>query len=129
MSGIDYAALAEDAAASIAEAGRAITVRRYSRTVDKVTGTGTGTPQEGTLTCLVLPASQGTIQAFDNRLEGGTLVDEKLRFILAAAHGAPFEPQSNDELEFDGATWRILGCTPLNPAGTPLLYRIGAMRK
>lgn len=125
-----YDSMADTALAKIQQFGREVQISRPTQSSsDPVTGTVVnGAPVTGTLKVLVLPASKGTIEAFDNRLQGGTLIDEKLRFILAAAKGAPFEPASLDELTFDGQTWQVLGCTPLSPAGTPLLYRIGAMR-
>jgi hypothetical protein len=84
----------------------------------------------------ILPASKGTIEAFDNRLDGGTLIDEKLRYVLmspqmtrtSATGPAAIEPKSTDVLSFDGHDWTVLGCTPLNPAGTPVLYPMGVKR-
>lgn len=125
----DYAGLASTALRLIEANGRSITVKRTSGTHVPATGGYTPTATtSGTLKAVVLPASKGTIEAFDNRVVDGTLIDEKLRYVLAAAKGAPFEPKSNDLLEFDSLTWRILGCTPLNPAGTPLVYKIGCIR-
>lgn len=77
---------------------------------------------------VVLPASKGTIQAFDNRVKSGELVDEKLRFVIIAAKGLPFEPKSGDRLTFDDADWIALGCTPLNPTGIPIYYGLGVRR-
>ncbi|PWJ80639.1 hypothetical protein C7441_112181 [Pseudaminobacter salicylatoxidans] len=84
----------------------------------------------------VLPASKGTIEAFDNRLEGGTLIDERLRYVLmspvmtrTSTLGPDIiEPQSLDVLTFDGREWTVLGCTPLNPAGPAVLYPMGVKR-
>ena len=83
---------------------------------------------------VVLPASKGTIEAFDNRLEGGTLIDEKLRYVIISpldphtgATIAP-DPKSLDHLLFDGHKWVILGCTPLNPSGIPVYFPVGCKR-
>ena len=125
-----YGNMAEVALQKIEQFGRDITIRRKTAdTVDPVTGTVIpGAEMVGTIKAVILSASKGTIEAFDNRLVNGSLIDEKLRYVLAAAKGAPFEPKSVDMLDFDGATWTVLGCTPLNPAGTPLLYPMGVMR-
>lgn len=125
-----YDNMAEVALAKITQFGREITITRFgSSNSDPAAGT-VDKPVEatGTLKALVLPASKGTVEAFDNRLQGGSLIDEKLRYILAAAKGAPFEPRSLDEVSFDGIKWQVLGCTPLSPAGMPLLYKMGVMR-
>lgn len=125
-----YANMAEVALAKVTQFGREITVTRYgSSNSDPAAGTvDKSVEATGTLKVLILPASKGTVEAFDNRLQGGTLIEEKLRYLLAAAKGAPFEPRSLDEVSFDGIKWKVLGCTPLSPAGTPLLYKMGVMR-
>jgi hypothetical protein len=76
-------------------------------------------------TCVILPASKSTIEAFDNRFEAGTLIDERLRFVIMAASGLPFVPKGADYLEFDGGRWFILGVTPLSPGGVDVLYKMG----
>ena len=85
---------------------------------------------------VVLPASQGTIEAFDNRMEGGSLLEERLRYVLMSARmtrvsevgATSIEPKSTDIVEFDGHSWRVLGCTPLAPAGVPVIYPMGVQR-
>ena len=125
-----YANMADVALAKITQFGRDLTLTRYGTTSSNpAAGTVVRAVEaSGILKALVLPASKCTVEAFDNRLADGSLIDEKLRYILAAAKGAPFEPKSLDVLTFDGATWQVLGCTPLSPAGTPLLYKMGVMR-
>lgn len=125
-----YDAMAQVALTKIVQFGRDVTITRHSDTGrDPIIGTVTEIVElTGTLKALVLPASKGTVESFDNRLEGATLVDGRMRFVVAAAKGAPFEPRSLDEIEFDGAKWLVLGCTPLAPNGTPLLYKMGVKR-
>ena len=73
----------------------------------------------------ILPASQGTVEAFDVRLERGTLVESTLRALLIAAHGMEYEPAPGDKVTFpDGKVGTLLGCTPLNPDGAnPIIYQ------
>ena len=125
-----YDSQIETASRLIREKGQAIPIsRKTESSTDPVSGTVTpGAPVSGEIAGVVLPASQGTIEAFDNRIEKGKLIDERLRFILAAAKGAPFEPKSGDELTFDGSTWTALGCTPLKPNGEAIIYNIGVIR-
>lgn len=85
----------------------------------------TGTPVTFTGLAVVLPASQGTVQAFDNRFENGTLIESTLRAVLIAAHGMTHEPRPGDQVTFpDSTTGSLIGCTPLNPdAANPIIYQ------
>ncbi|MFA5595938.1 MAG: hypothetical protein WDA26_00045 [Pusillimonas sp.] len=76
-------------------------------------------------TAVVLPASQGTVEAFDVRFERGTLIESTLRALLIAAHGMEHMPQPGDKVTFpDGSFGTMLGCTPLNPDGAnPVIYQ------
>ena len=81
----------------------------------------------------VLPANKSLLESFDNQLEAGTLIAEKLRYVIMApllVGGAPHpkEPESMMRVIFDNAEWQILGATPLNPAGIPVLYNMGVKR-
>lgn len=78
--------------------------------------------------CVVLPASKGAIEAFDNRIEAGTLIEANLRQLKIAAAGLLFEPKAGDLVEFEGSRWTALGCTPINPAGIPLVYTVTVKR-
>lgn len=85
----------------------------------------TGVLVSFTGTAVILPASQGTVQAFDVKFEAGTLIESKLRSLLIAALGMAHEPRPGDAVTFpDGTTGRLLGCTPLNPDGAnPIIYQ------
>lgn len=74
---------------------------------------------------VVLPASKGTIEAFDQRVEGGTLIESNLRALIIAAQGMERAPAPQDLVVFaDGSVWTLLGCTSLDPdATTPIIYR------
>lgn len=90
-------------------------------------------PLQQDVVCIVLPASKGTIEAFDNRLVSGTLIEQNLRFLKIAAVGPnmlplEFEPFAGDWTFFEGSRWRALGSTPINPAGVPLLYNVAVER-
>lgn len=81
-----------------------------------------GSMLEQPIHCIVLPVSKGTVEAFDNRLEGGTLIEENLRLLKIVAKGLTWEPRAGDTIQFENSTWTALGSTPLNPAGIPLIY-------
>lgn len=132
----DYLEAQEDARELLEEFGREITISRAISGYGPAHNPGQSHVITGLATAVVLPASKGTIEAFDNRIEGGTLIDEKLRYVMMLpkiVKTSPFgpeafEPQSLDVLTFDGYDWTVLGCTPLNPAGTPVLYSMGVKR-
>jgi len=89
------------------------------------TGEYEGADLEFTGTAAILPASQGTVQAFDVRFQSGTLIESTLRALLIAAHGMEHAPEPGDTVTFpDGKVGSLLGCTPLNPDGAnPIIYQ------
>lgn len=132
----DYLEAQRDAQELLEEFGREIIITRNLPGTGPPHNPGAPIPASWRAFAAVLPASKGTIEAFDNRLEGGTLIDEKLRYVLmspklirtSATGPDTIEPQSLDVLTFDGHDWTVLGCTPLNPAGVPVLFPMGVKR-
>jgi hypothetical protein len=125
-----YTKLAATASRLMGIYGRSVTFYRYAPSIVGSTGTTTkgAATNTSTASAVVLPASKGTVEAFDNRLENGSLVGRELRYIKVAAASITFEPKSLDEMSMDGSTWEVLGCTPVNPAGTPLVYGVGVAK-
>lgn len=111
--------------------GVAITyTKRGTSTVNGATGGVTeGTPTIYTgVHALILQASQGSIEAFDNRREDGSLKKTQLRYLKIAAADLPVEPVSDDKVTFAGKDWKVLGCTPVDITGSnPLAYGVGVM--
>lgn len=114
----------------LAELGRPIVfTRRAPASVDLVAGTSVPTPvAQFTLVAAVLPASAGA-EAFDVAFmqDVGDGVDR--RFAVCSAvdpAGDPAkQPEPGDAATFDGRAWQVLGCTPLNVNGTPVIYSVG----
>lgn len=124
-----YSDLAADALSLISEYGQALPIQRVTGTLDAVAGTVTeGTPTTGTLRAVVVPGKKNQIDGLDNNLREA-LQAGKVRFLVAAASGAPFEPVATDKITFESETWVVAGCTPLNPAGTALLYYLTILRQ
>jgi hypothetical protein len=74
-----------------------------------------------------LPASGGTIGAFDNRILSDPALRKSFRYFLIAGSGLAFEPEANDILKFSGGYARVLGATPLNPGGDgAIIHNVGA---
>lgn len=131
MAQFNYAKSQATALRLIQKFGRQITIKRSvpGSTAPPYSpyNPGPETTATYTATAACLPASKGTIEAFDNRLEGGTLIDENLRYVLMAPQ-IEITPKSGDVLEFDGSSWTVLGNTPLSPAGTIVLHQMGVRR-
>jgi hypothetical protein len=122
-----YAQAALTAYNLVARFGLTASISRKSTAFDPITGeVATVATESGLLKALILPTGSTAKQAFtgaDNSIVEG-LVSGKFRFMQAAAHGAPFEPTAGDLVEIAGETYTVKGCTPLAPAGTPILYAI-----
>lgn len=126
-----YTQSAATALSLIKRFGQVLPIKRVTNTPDPVTGDATAVNVTGNLTAVVLPAKASSLNAVAGELDNAiveALTKGKVRFILAAAANATFAPDADDVLTFEGASWRVLGSTPLSPAGIPLVYKIGAMR-
>ena len=116
----------DDALDIIKENGTAIPIAQSVADFDPVAGKESNkVTANGTIFAVVLPASKGTIQAFDNRILDETTLT-KLRFLLIAAKGRPFDPVAGNIIEAEGRRWEIVGSTPLAPDGEPILFKAGA---
>jgi hypothetical protein len=127
----DYEANAELALRLIRENGRDLPMTRsVGGTYDPVAGSVSGgTVDSWSIPGIILPATFRSMVGLDNgMLEAGTLTLSKARKILAAAKGSLHEPLPEDIINFDGSNWRVLACVPLNPAGIPIVYKIGVMK-
>lgn len=126
---IDYTAIAEAALAAIREAGTNLLGKRPVVTHDPVTEvTATLYSPEGTFAGVVLPAKRNPYTVSSNDADIENLRAGKVRRLLLAASGAPFVPAPNDIFEFESAVWTVSGCTPLSPAGTPLVYTLEVIK-
>lgn len=111
----------------ITDKGQDITLSKpdggtFDPALGKYTSTTPGT--SGTAKGVVVPLTK----LADNRYLS-ELVEGKLRRVLVAASGAPFEPEAGDIATFDSEDWEVFGCTPVDPAGTPVLYKMEVRRK
>lgn len=124
-----YEELQQDALELLEEFGRKIP---FSRTIDgeydPETGGSSGATETEQATVVILPASNGTVQAFDIKFDNGTLIESNLRALVIAAKGLAWMPAPGDKASFDGADWIFIGCTPINPAGTPLVFKAAVKR-
>lgn len=121
----NYPAAASTALRMIADAGFSTRVARVESSYDPVTSTNTITlVRSQSVTVVCLPGNRGS-KAFDNKY-ADELIKGKLRFFYVAAKGLTYQPEQGDLIEHEGKVWELLGSTPLNPAGVPILYTISA---
>lgn len=131
MATFDYQAVIEEAKVTIDEFGVDFVMKRYSSGGNPVAGTATKTLEATqTLAGVILPASQGTLEAFDVRfITAEILASKDVRFVILSALGHTFVPGPMDEVDFQGAVWQVMGCTPLNVTGEDaVIFSIGLQR-
>lgn len=125
MSKFNYQNAQKTALRLIDRFGQSTKLVRVSSDYDPVSGVTSDTLNQITdATVVSLPASSGTVQGFDNEFKED-LKKGKIRFFYIAAKGLGFEPEGGDLIVFEGELWDIGGGTPLNPAGTPVLFTVG----
>jgi hypothetical protein len=96
---------------------------------DKVAGGYTSfQTEEQTLTAIQVPMNQTLADQLDIKHDGQTLKVTEVVMLKVAAHGLKFAPEPGQIVELDGKEMPIVSCTPVNPAGTPILYTI-ALKK
>ncbi|WP_236175345.1 hypothetical protein [Pseudomonas pseudonitroreducens] len=124
-----YDEMADMALEMLTEFGRVIQLSRVvGGDYDPDTGTSDGSIETQDATVVILPASNGTVQAFDIRYENGTLIEQNLRALTIAAKDLTWVPIAGDKAIFDGSDWTFIGCTPVNPAGTPVVHKAAVKR-
>ena len=120
-----YTGLAATALRLITDKGQALTLKKPdSGTFDPALGkyTADTTGESVTVQAVILPMTK----LEDNKYLGD-LVAGKLRKILIAASGVD-EPIAGDHILEGTNVWEIFGCTPVSPAGIPLLYKAKARK-
>jgi hypothetical protein len=118
---MDYAAIAANASASIADAGAPITIVRagssgYDPTTSTADASGTKTFKG--------KAVQGVYTA--REIDGTLILQGDSRFYVAVA-GIP-RPIRDDRLTFASETFRVILTTPVQPGGVPVLWDVQARR-
>lgn len=122
----DYDSVAQDALETIAEFGLDMLVTRGKHVSDPVAGTVSRTVTHSqTLPGVILPASEKNLQSLDIRLMQDVTAGTDTRYCILAAKGSSFTPEPSDLVEFFSETWLVIGCTPLNVAGVPLIFNLG----
>jgi len=127
---MDYSKSADAALKIIKENGREYAISRSRPVFDDVTGEPVeSSPVSGTLKAVILPRYKGMVfNEMDNALKEA-IIAGKARTVLAAAKGVAFAPEALDEITINTSQWVVVGCSELNPAGTPIIYTIGVVQK
>ena len=125
MAKFNYIAAQKTALRLINKFGFVTTIGRVSGTYNAVEGTTSGSATQTTpATVVSLPFSQGSSRGFDNDFIED-LKKSKGRFFYVAAKDLIFQAEAGDVLLFENTVWDVSGTTPLNPAGTPLIFTLG----
>lgn len=116
----DYAPLAAEAAALIADMGRTVTVRKKSRTpadASEPWRAPTSSPTEASVIAVVVPFEAAEVD--------GTLIRRTDKQAYVAANDAsPHLLETFDELEDGGDVLKIHRASVINPGATRLLYHL-----
>lgn len=121
-----YEDMAATALRLLTEKGRATTVTRYTDTVNGAAGT---VSQAVGATSSTVSARVPLSSYADVTTLPATLVKSTSAAFIVAASGMTFEPQADDVLTVGGVAWRVVEQTPINPAGTPVIYKVLAVLK
>lgn len=125
-----YDEMADLAVDLIEEFGQEVAISRTTESdYDPVTGAGGESVTETqTVLAIVLPASKGTVEAFDQRFVSGTLIETNLRAMKIAAKSCEWPPGPGCKVHLNGHDWSMIGATESAPAGIPLVYSASVMR-
>lgn len=118
-----YTGLQETADRLLRAYGRSILLKITNKSsYNPSTGAIAETHTEHTVQVAILPNVLKLADKYQNEYaEGDVLLRTSRKFILSAKD-LTGEPTCGDILVFDGYDWNIFGISPINPAGTSLLY-------
>jgi len=125
-----YERIARNADKQLAKAGQSITIARYAPSRNSSTGVVTkgAATASGTANAVEIPVTQALMGTFASQCAPGTLVSKTVRALKVSAL-LGFLPQSRDEVTLaDGTVWPVVGVTPVNPAGVPIVYTVGVAK-
>lgn len=117
-----YVTSAASALSLLQRLGKTLTLTRDGGgTFDPALGKYTSTASDTTASVsgVILPVTK----VEDNSLLAD-LIQGRLRRIIIAASGLTFEPRARDKITDGSTNLEVLGSTPINPAGTPIIHRI-----
>jgi hypothetical protein len=125
---MDYAATADDARASLMEAGALMTLRRtIPGTMDPTKGEVVGaSSKDYQVYGLIQSGNPSNSQG--QRYFNGILVQTDDVSVLIAAAGLTTVPASGDKLIVGGETYSVVSQIPVQPGGYPIMFRILARK-
>lgn len=113
-----YTGLQADAADTIAEFGTTGTLTRKTTSVPDATKPHVVEPVEAEHD-IVLVAGQFELRDID-----GTVILSGDRRLYVAAEGLSVVPEPGDEIAYNSETLTVVNASPINPAGTALLFDV-----
>jgi hypothetical protein len=131
MATFDYSGIQGSALSLLNKFGRNdIELRRsVGGTIDGVSGEVTGAADRvGTITAVLLPATADKIRAFGEHYKE-KLIRGSIKFVIADAKTAPFQPLAGDRIKFDNVEWEVMGDTPVDPSSDAIIYKMGVRKR
>ena len=124
---MNYAKTAANADKQLAKFGQLVTVKRYEPS--RIASTGVVTKGSATLSAsaaaVEVPVTQSLMGTFSSMCAPDSLTNKRVR-ALKVSGLLGFNPRAQDEVTLaDGTTWPVVGCTPVSPDGTPIVYTVG----
>jgi hypothetical protein len=127
---VNYVQLAINVDRQLSKAGQLVTVKRYAPSRNSSTGAVTkGTASlTSTAYAVEIPVTAALADKFASMCEPGTLTSKTVRAFKISPL-LTFQPAARDEVTLaDGTIWPVVGCTPVQPNGTPLVYTVGVAK-
>ncbi len=126
----DYPESAKGALRLITRFGRDVQILRFAGgTQNKATGViSGGADRVGTIKAVILPATRRNINDMDGKY-AEEMIRGNIRFVIAEAVNVPYSPRTGDRLKFDNEEWESVGVTPIEPAGTAVIYKMGIIKR
>lgn len=119
-----YGDLAATALRLLTDKGQSLVIRRIAKTFDPVASeTSAATKDTGTIIAVAVPFNTRDKERMDERL-AEALTKGRLRKLVVAAQGVSYPPLPLDIITFESEPWTVAGVTPVNPAGTPIVYHV-----
>lgn len=126
-----YSDLAATADKLIADKGQTVTLTKYIRGSFDASGTSSGSYGSNTTSVMSVSAVElGAVRKWDNMFDEALARDKRKIFYISAkkpdGSALDYEPVVGCTIQSDSGLFYIVGVSEINPAGTPVVYVVGA---
>lgn len=123
MASFDYAKSQNTALGLLNKFGRDVQlIQTTNGTRDNVTGSVTNAQDR---VCTVRAATLSNSKALDEMYKETGVVRGSLRYVIMEGKNAPADVVPGNKLKFENTVWEVTpGVTPIDPAGTVVIYKM-----